>query len=74
MAPRLGLDKLCFYFGLLCYSLIPMSFAYYSHKVSLLFSTWWPIILSISHKNVRTTYEDVMLSCIFQLMHIMTSL
>ena len=36
--PRLGLDKLCFYFNLLCFSVMLITCAYYAFEVNLLCS------------------------------------
>ena len=35
---RVGLDKLCFYFNLLCFSVMLVTCAYYAFKVNLLCS------------------------------------
>ena len=38
LAAWLGLDKLCFYFNLLCFSVMLITCAYYAFKVNLLCS------------------------------------
>ena len=54
-----------------------MSFAYYSLYCSKhggpLFSVMM-ISQNMYIKNLRTAYEDAMLSCTFRIMHMMTSL
>ena len=51
----LGLDKLCFYFNLLCFSVMLVTCAYYAFKVNLLCSI---MLQKLSMVNIPKNYNN----------------